>query len=73
MACTRTPTTACRLVARVDGDLAALDVDPGPCTVEHAPLTVHAVGLWQDRPVSSIRTFDNGCALRRGAGALFDF
>ncbi|MDZ5444957.1 SSI family serine proteinase inhibitor [Micromonospora sp. 4G57] len=67
------PTTACRLVARVDGDLAALDVDPGPCTLEHAPLTVRAVGFWQDRPVSYSRTFDNRCTLRRGTGALFDF
>ena len=67
------PATACRLVARVDGDLAALDVAPGPCTLEHAPLTVRAVGRWQDRPVSYTRTFDNRCALRRGTGALFDF
>ncbi|GAA4574574.1 hypothetical protein GCM10023176_41870 [Micromonospora coerulea] len=67
------PTTACRLVARVDGDLAGLDVDPGLCTLEHAPLTVRALGFWQDRPVSYARTFDNRCALRRGTGTLFDF
>ncbi|WP_446214976.1 SSI family serine proteinase inhibitor [Micromonospora sp. IBHARD004] len=60
-------------MARVDGDLAALDVEPGPCTLEHAPLTVRAVGFWHDLPVSYTRTFDDRCALRRGTGALFEF
>lgn len=67
------PATACRLVARVDGHLDALDVRPGPCTREYAPVTARAVGFWQDRPVAYTRTFDNRCELRRGTDALFDF
>ncbi|MFG2057477.1 SSI family serine proteinase inhibitor [Micromonospora sp. NPDC048930] len=67
------PAAACRLVARVDGDLDALAVDPDLCTREYAPLTARAVGFWQDRPVTYVKTFDNGCLLRRGTGALFDF
>lgn len=67
------PVAACRLVARVNGHLDALSVDPAPCTREYAPLTARAVGFWQDRPVTYARTFDNGCLLHRGTGALFDF
>ncbi|MEU1837651.1 SSI family serine proteinase inhibitor [Micromonospora chersina] len=67
------PATACRLVARVDGHLDALDVRPGPCTREYAPVTARAVGFWQDRPIAYTRTFDNRCELRRGTDALFDF
>ncbi|MFC0032191.1 SSI family serine proteinase inhibitor [Micromonospora chaiyaphumensis] len=67
------PATACRLVARVDGHLDALEVQPGPCTREYAPVTARAVGFWQDRPVTYTRTFDNGCHLRRGTDVLFDF
>ncbi|SBT41128.1 SSI family serine proteinase inhibitor [Micromonospora auratinigra] len=67
------PTTACRLVARVDGDLDALSVDPSPCIEVYAPLTVRAVGFWQDRPVAYARSFDNRCLLRHGTAALFDF
>ncbi|MGV9808340.1 SSI family serine proteinase inhibitor, partial [Micromonospora chersina] len=61
------------VVARVDGHLDALDVRPGPCTREYAPVTARAVGFWQDRPIAYTRTFDNRCELRRGTDALFDF
>ncbi|WNM38617.1 SSI family serine proteinase inhibitor [Micromonospora halotolerans] len=67
------PATACRLVARVDGHLDALEVQPGPCTREYAPVTARAVGFWQDRPVAYTRTFDNRCHLHRGTDVLFDF
>ncbi|MET7967231.1 SSI family serine proteinase inhibitor [Micromonospora sp. NPDC005305] len=67
------PATACRLVARVDGHLDALEVQPGPCTREYAPVTARAVGFWQDRPVAYTRTFDNRCHLLRGTDVLFDF
>ncbi|MGB2572153.1 SSI family serine proteinase inhibitor [Micromonospora citrea] len=65
--------TACRTVARVDGDLAALEFDEGPCTYEYAPVTVHAWGYWQDRPVNWSETYGNRCLMLRGTGALFDF
>ncbi|MFR9780654.1 SSI family serine proteinase inhibitor [Micromonospora sp. MS34] len=67
------PVTACRLVARVDGDLDVLAVNLEPCTREYAPLTARAVGFWQDRPVTYSRTFDNRCLLHRVTDALFDF
>ncbi|KAB1901238.1 SSI family serine proteinase inhibitor, partial [Micromonospora sp. AMSO31t] len=67
------PATACRLVARVDGHLDALEVQLGPCTREYAPVTARALGFWQDRPVTYTRTFDNRCHLLRGTDVLFDF
>ncbi|MEH0845400.1 SSI family serine proteinase inhibitor [Micromonospora sp. CPCC 205711] len=65
--------TACRTVARVDGDLDALGTDQGPCLLEYAPVTVHAWGFWQDRPVAWSKTYDNRCRMLRGTGALFAF
>ncbi|MGK5444327.1 SSI family serine proteinase inhibitor [Micromonospora sp. URMC 105] len=65
--------TACRTLAQVNGDLTALSVDPGPCTFEYAPVTVHAWGYWQDRPVAWSETYSNRCLLLRGTGALFAF
>ncbi|SCG37698.1 SSI family serine proteinase inhibitor [Micromonospora humi] len=67
------PAAACRLVARVDGDLDALDVDADPCTAVYAPVVARAVGRWQDRPVHYTRTFDNRCLLTRAAATLFAF
>ncbi|RKN37816.1 SSI family serine proteinase inhibitor [Micromonospora endolithica] len=64
---------ACGDVAAVDGDLAALAVDPGLCTLEYAPVTVRAVGLWRDHPLSYVETFDNRCQLLRETGTLFAF
>ncbi|MGN9810115.1 SSI family serine proteinase inhibitor [Micromonospora sp. BQ11] len=65
--------TACRNVAAVDGDLTALEVDQGPCTLEYAPVTVRALGWWRDRPVSYVETFGNRCHLLRETGTLFAF
>ncbi|PZF99050.1 SSI family serine proteinase inhibitor [Micromonospora deserti] len=65
--------TACRAVAAVDGDLAALHLDPGPCTLEYAPVTARAWGLWRDRPVSYTETFGNRCQMLRETGLLFAF
>ncbi|MCM0679096.1 subtilase-type protease inhibitor, partial [Micromonospora phytophila] len=65
--------TACRDVASVNGDLAALEVDPGLCTLEYAPVTARAWGLWQDRPVSYTETFGNRCEMLRETGSLFAF
>ncbi|MFI5837676.1 SSI family serine proteinase inhibitor [Micromonospora sp. NPDC051300] len=67
------PVAACRLVARVDGDLDALDVDADPCTTVHAPVVARAVGVWQDRPVHYTHTFGNRCLLTRATAALFTF
>ncbi|ADL46806.1 SSI family serine proteinase inhibitor [Micromonospora aurantiaca] len=67
------PITACRLVARVDGDLDALDVDGAPCTSQYDPVVARAVGIWQDRPVSYTRTFGNACLMQRTTASLFTF
>ncbi|GAA3777218.1 SSI family serine proteinase inhibitor [Micromonospora maritima] len=67
------PVAACRLVARVDGHLDALDVGTDPCTSQYAPVTARAVGFWQDRPVTYTRTFANDCLLRRATATLFTF
>ncbi|MDM4719076.1 SSI family serine proteinase inhibitor [Micromonospora sp. WMMA1363] len=65
--------SACQDVAAVDGNLAALSVNPGFCTLEYAPVTVRALGLWRDRPVSYTETFGNQCELLRETGSLFAF
>ncbi|MFJ8204045.1 SSI family serine proteinase inhibitor [Micromonospora chalcea] len=67
------PITACRLVARVDGDLDALDVDGAPCTSQYAPVVARAAGFWQNRPVSYTRTFANPCLMQRTTATLFTF
>ncbi|MEW2444050.1 SSI family serine proteinase inhibitor [Micromonospora marina] len=67
------PFTACRLVARVDGDLDALDVDGAPCTSQYDPVVARAVGFWQNRPVSYTRTFGNACLMQRTTASLFTF
>ncbi|MEE3921857.1 SSI family serine proteinase inhibitor [Micromonospora sp. BRA006-A] len=67
------PITACRLVARVDGDLDALDVDGAPCTSRYDPVTARAVGVWETRPVSYTRTFTNACLMQRTTASLFTF
>jgi len=67
------PFTACRLVARVDGDLDALDVDGAPCTSQYAPVVARAAGFWQARPVSYTRTFTNPCLMQRTTASLFTF
>ncbi|MEV4642248.1 SSI family serine proteinase inhibitor [Actinoplanes sp. NPDC049548] len=65
---------ACATVATVDGDLAALDVQPdGFCTREYQPVTATATGFWQGRPVLYGETFPNRCEMLRETGALFDF
>ncbi|MGS2616676.1 SSI family serine proteinase inhibitor [Micromonospora sp. LZ34] len=66
-------TAACRAVAAVDGDLTAMTPEPGPCTLEYAPVTARAFGFWQDRPVSWAKTFGNRCALLRETRSLFAF
>ncbi|MBF5029265.1 MULTISPECIES: SSI family serine proteinase inhibitor [unclassified Micromonospora] len=67
------PITACRLVARVDGDLDALDVHGAPCTSQYAPVVARAVGIWQTRPISYTRTFGNACLMQRTTASLFTF
>ncbi|NJP34043.1 SSI family serine proteinase inhibitor [Micromonospora thermarum] len=65
--------SACQDLAAADGDLASLSGNPGFCTLEYAPVTVRAVGFWQDRPVSYTETFGNRCELLRETGSLFAF
>ena len=67
------PVTACRLVARVNGDLDALDVDGAPCTSQYAPVVARAAGFWQHHPVSYTRTFANPCLMHRTTATLFTF
>ncbi|MCB5909862.1 subtilase-type protease inhibitor [Streptomyces pinistramenti] len=43
------------------------------CTKEWAPVVVTADGVWQGHRVSYAHTFPNSCAMRDGAGAVFEF
>ena len=67
------PETACKQLAQVNGDFGALNVNPGPCILIWAPVTVTAKGTWRGTPVSYQETFPNSCVLGRQTGAVFAF
>lgn len=65
---------ACTRLASRDGDLAALNADPGrACVLLYAPVTVTASGSWHGRLVRYQETFGNTCALRAKTGTVFQF
>ncbi|GAA3656928.1 hypothetical protein GCM10022224_019990 [Nonomuraea antimicrobica] len=64
------PREACAVLRRVDGDVEALNVNPGPCPLIHDPVDVRVHGHWYDRPVSYVAEFVNRCALDRKLGPV---
>ena len=66
------PRAACRLLRRVHGDPARLDVTPDAvCTRELRPHAVVVAGMWRGKPVSFGRVYGNACLLRAAGGAVF--
>ncbi|MET8000345.1 SSI family serine proteinase inhibitor [Nonomuraea glycinis] len=66
------PRAACRLLRRVHGDPARLDVTPdAACTRELRPHAVVVAGMWRGKPVSFGRVYGNACLLRAAGGAVF--
>jgi len=62
---------ACAELAAVDGDIAALPPGHGYCPMIYAPVTAHARGQWNGRPVEYAETFSNGCAMAGRTGSVF--
>ncbi|WP_371668498.1 subtilase-type protease inhibitor [Streptomyces sp. NBC_00289] len=62
---------ACAQLAAADGDLSALPVQETYCPMVYAPVTTHARGQWNGRPVEYTETFSNGCLLGARTGAVF--
>ncbi|SNX64753.1 subtilisin inhibitor-like [Streptomyces sp. TLI_55] len=62
---------ACAELAAVDGDLAALPPRKGFCPMLYAPVTAHARGEWDGRPVEYTETFSNGCVMAGRTGSVF--
>ena len=66
------PRAACRLLRRVHGDPARLNVTPDAvCTRELRPHAVVVAGMWRGKPVSFGRVYANACLLRAAGGAVF--
>ncbi|GAA3442003.1 SSI family serine proteinase inhibitor [Planomonospora venezuelensis] len=65
---------ACRELAAAGGDPAALTPAGGrACTAEYDPVTVLAVGTWDDKTHRYERTFTNPCATHAATGSVFAF
>ncbi|WP_329333389.1 subtilase-type protease inhibitor [Streptomyces sp. NBC_00663] len=62
---------ACADLAAVDGDIAALPPKDGYCSMIYAPVTAHARGEWNGRPVEYTETFSNGCVMAGRTGSVF--
>ncbi|MDT7845370.1 SSI family serine proteinase inhibitor [Streptomyces justiciae] len=62
---------ACAELAAVYGDIAALPPKDGYCPMLYAPVTAHARGQWNGRPVEYTETFANGCVMAGRTGSVF--
>jgi hypothetical protein len=62
---------ACEQLRSADGDLRALPVKDTYCPMVHAPVTTHASGEWNGRPVEYLETFSNGCVMGARTGVIF--
>ncbi|WP_416978278.1 SSI family serine proteinase inhibitor [Streptomyces sp. T028] len=63
---------ACDQLTAVNGDLHALPAARDTvCTLVYAPVTAHASGQWNGRPVAYTETFSNACEMQARTGAVF--
>ncbi|WP_425244931.1 SSI family serine proteinase inhibitor [Streptomyces sp. NEAU-NA10] len=63
---------ACAQLAAADGDLRAVPTrKDAVCMLVYAPVTAHASGQWNGRPVEYEKTFANRCAMDAETGAVF--
>ncbi|MFC4060284.1 SSI family serine proteinase inhibitor [Planomonospora corallina] len=65
---------ACDQLRRVAGQVERIPENPGPCTLEYAPVRLTATGTWRGRQQRFAKTYPNRCAAIRGTGGvLFAF
>ncbi|GHE01375.1 subtilase-type protease inhibitor [Streptomyces alanosinicus] len=62
---------ACGELAAADGDITRIEQKKVICSMIYAPVTVHAHGQWNGRPVDYQKTFSNKCAMEARTGAVF--
>ncbi len=62
---------ACAQLDASGGDIGALPTADVYCPMLYAPVTVHARGQWNGRPVEYRQTFSNGCVMEARTGAVF--
>ncbi|MEU9868822.1 MULTISPECIES: SSI family serine proteinase inhibitor [Actinomadura] len=63
---------ACDQLEAVDGEVGRVPARPTACTLEHAPVTVIANGVWHGSGRHFARTYANRClAVRATGGILF--
>ena len=65
--------SACDALIGADGDFAQLPVESRACTLQYAPVTVHASGTWRGEPVHFQHTYANRCAAASETGGVFSF
>lgn len=64
------PGAACGVLREVHGNVEALNVNPGPCPKDYAPVDVTVEGHWYERPVSYHNEFHNRCLMERVLGPV---
>lgn len=64
---------ACGALIDADGDFTRLPVQSRACTLQYAPVTVHASGTWRGEPVDFQHTYANRCAAASETGGVFSF
>ncbi|MGW3207713.1 SSI family serine proteinase inhibitor [Streptomyces sp. NPDC001135] len=62
---------ACADLAAVEGDIARIPKKKVFCPMIFAPVTVHAHGQWNGRPVDYQQTYSSKCVMEARTGAVF--
>jgi hypothetical protein len=68
-----TPGEACAALQAAGGDPARLRPARTMCTMQFAPVTAEARGVWRGARVRWTRVFGNACELSRATGVVFRF
>ncbi|OXY91553.1 SSI family serine proteinase inhibitor [Streptomyces diastatochromogenes] len=62
---------ACTELAAAHGDIARIPAKKVFCPMIFAPVTVHARGQWNGRPVDYQETYSSKCVMNARTGAVF--
>ncbi|EGX55970.1 subtilisin inhibitor [Streptomyces zinciresistens K42] len=62
---------ACAQLTEAGGDIRRLPREDAYCPMVYAPVTAHARGEWNGRPVEYRETFANGCGMAARTGSVF--
>jgi hypothetical protein len=63
----------CKTLTKVKGDPNRIKPAKTICTLEYAPITAEATGIWKGKKVKWSKKFSNSCDMRRATGVLFTF